>query len=122
MSTNKKCRLLRIEDDRLVFDGGHCLSFDHEQDCCENNYADFSVFDDYVWKFFIFEDSLELEFVQGYGFVLNGYVDALFSSTPCSWPVFVPCYSDQNGYYTTDIDIYFDGNKILSGQCFERII
>ena len=115
--TNKKCRLLKIEDERIIFEGGHCLSFDHEQDCCENNYADFSVFEDYVGKFFVNADKVQIRFVDGSGFLLEGFMDDLICSY--QWPIFVPCYSEQNGYYTTDISIYWDGKKIGEGTCIE---
>lgn len=28
---------------------------------------------------------------------------------------FVPCYSDQNGYYSDEIDIYYNGEKVCDG-------
>ena len=27
---------------------------------------------------------------------------------------FVPCYSEQNGYYSSDVDIYYNGNAVLN--------
>ena len=33
---------------------------------------------------------------------------------------FIPCYSDQNGYYTAEIDIYYDGKRVLHFDCEER--
>jgi hypothetical protein len=33
---------------------------------------------------------------------------------------FVPCYSEQNGYYSNDIDILLDGWKVLNVECEER--
>lgn len=32
---------------------------------------------------------------------------------------FVPCYSEQNGYYSSDIEIYFNGKKVLQLECEE---
>lgn len=35
---------------------------------------------------------------------------------------FVPCYSEQNGCYTTDIKIYYTNTKeVLNLMCEERI-
>jgi hypothetical protein len=28
--------------------------------------------------------------------------------------VFVPCYSEQNGYYSCDVDIYYNGDLVLN--------
>lgn len=34
---------------------------------------------------------------------------------------FIPCYSDQNGYYSSDIDIFYDGRHVFNVDCEERI-
>lgn len=34
---------------------------------------------------------------------------------------FVPCYSEQNGYYSRDVDIYFNDEKVLGLRCVEII-
>ena len=31
-----------ITDDYILFDNGSKITFDHDQDCCEYNYADFA--------------------------------------------------------------------------------
>ena len=36
-------RIKTVTDENIVFDNGNVISFDHEQDCCEYNYADFSI-------------------------------------------------------------------------------
>ena len=35
-------RILKITEDSIEFDNGKDISFEHDQDCCENNYADLS--------------------------------------------------------------------------------
>lgn len=32
--------------------------------------------------------------------------------------VFVPCYSEQNGYYSSDVDIYYNDKKVLNVDCY----
>jgi hypothetical protein len=32
---------------------------------------------------------------------------------------FVPCYSEQNGYYSSDIDIYLNGELYTHFECEE---
>lgn len=33
---------------------------------------------------------------------------------------FVPCYSEQNGYYSTDLQIFYNGEEVLSLNCEEK--
>ena len=28
--------------------------------------------------------------------------------------IFIPCYSEQNGWYTSEIDIYYNGKRVLN--------
>ncbi len=85
-----------IDDKTLYFDDGSKIETYHEQDCCEWNYADWSSLDDtgfYEQDF----DKIELTSWE-YGFSINGYS--------------VNCYSDQNGYYSNDIEAtYYDCNQ-----------
>ena len=38
-------RILKITEDSIEFDNGKDISFDHYQECCEINYADFEQLD-----------------------------------------------------------------------------
>lgn len=109
-------KIEKVTDEAIIFDNGNKITFDHEQDCCENNYADFSILDERTVNYdFNFDEDLTFKFVDGAGFMF-GSKDAL---RYIHW-IFIPCYSDQNGYYSTDIDIYYNGNKVLSGLCEEQ--
>jgi len=81
--------------DTLILSDGTEINFFGEENDCSNdcyNYADWSALEDTGF----FEDktitakTLKLEECD-YGFKINGY--------------FVPCYSVQNGYYTSFITI-----------------
>jgi len=98
-----------INEDSIQFDNGTALTFDHDQDCCENNYADFkqiekSALDVEFGKWLLFEG------VEEKGFRFGGVGTPMF---------FIPCYSCQNGYYSTDIQILFDGEVVVSTECEE---
>lgn len=93
-----------INGARILFDNGNEITFDHYPDCCESNYADFEQLDD-IAKNANFAPGLDFEAVNGSGF--------RFGNRPNNMH-FVPCYSEQNGYYSEDIDIYYNGNKVLS--------
>ena len=99
-------KIVRVDDDHIVFDTGDTITYDHEQDCCEVNYADFKQLDD-IAKAHVFKEPIVFEPVEDNGFRF-GNPGAMF---------FVPCYSAQNGYYSYDIDIYFNGNHVLDCRC-----
>lgn len=96
-------KIVRITNTEILFDTKDRITYDHLQDCCEHNYADFQQIDD-VAKETIFENPLSFEPVPDYGFRF-GNKNKMF---------FVPCYSDQNGYYSSDVDIYYNDKLVLS--------
>ncbi len=91
-------KIKTVCEDYIEFDTGDKITFDHEPDCCEINFADFMSIDDLAmcWEF---EKPLKFEAIERAGFRFGNP----------GRMVFVPCYSYQNGYYTEEIDIYFNG-------------
>lgn len=87
-----KIKPVGYDDETLAFNDGSYLFFDHQQTCCEWNYADFSSLDN--TGFFESEfDVIDLEEGDWGGFRINGFA--------------VNCYSQQNGYYSSGINIYY---------------
>lgn len=39
-------KIKKVDDIRILFDNGSEITFDHVQECCEYNYADFEQLDD----------------------------------------------------------------------------
>ena len=103
-------KIWKITEDGIYFDGGHRIEFDHDQDCCEQNYADFEQVDD-IARAATFTHPLQFEAVDGFGFRFGNENNMHF----------VPCYSCQNGYYSSDIKIYYDGEEVLSINAEEII-
>lgn len=105
-----KVKIKNVTSDAIRFTDGSIMSHQHDQDCCENNYASFTDIDDLAteWEF---ELPLQFEKVNGYGFRFGNP----------NKMVFVPCYSEQNGYYSSDVDIYFNGEMVLNIECEEKI-
>lgn len=96
-----KIKVVRAEEEYLEFSDGSTITSHHDPDCCEYNYADFTQIDDLAreWEFehpILFEES-------EYGFRF-GNKDKM---------VFVPCYSNQNGYYSYSVSIYYNGNPVF---------
>lgn len=101
-------KIIMVSDEVLWFDNGNKITYDHDQDCCEFNYADFDQLESEAWDY-DFKEPLLFEKVDGAGFRF-GDQRRMF---------FIPCYSSQNGYYTTDLDIYYNNRLILNLSCEE---
>lgn len=97
-----KIKIVKTERELLKFSDGSYIRSDWAGECCEYNYADFTAIDDLA-KDCEFEHPLTFE-ASKYGFRFGNPPDRM---------VFVPCYSEQNGYYTYDIDIYYNGECVL---------
>lgn len=104
-------KIKEVNTNYILFDNGSRITFDHEQDCCETNYADFEQLEDLALEY-EFENDLIFEVVPENGFRFGSKGTPMF---------FVPCYSDQNGYYSSDIDIFYDGRHVFNVDCEERI-
>lgn len=103
-------RIKEINESMILFDNGNSITFDHEQDCCEWNYADFEQLDD-IAKATEFDPNLEFEALPEEGFLFGNRPNKMF---------FVPCYSCQNGFYSDEITIVYNGNVVLSFDAEEH--
>lgn len=83
-------KIIRINEG-LVFDNGTSVTDYHDQDCCENVYADWKQLEDTDAMEHEFPDKLEIEGVEESGIKIDGY--------------FIPCYNEQNGYYSSDLEL-----------------
>lgn len=101
-------KIKKIDDNYLEFDDGAVITCDHDQDCCEYNYAAFDAIDDICKKTDFDTKSLCFEAVEDCGFRFGNMPNKMF---------FVPCYSSQNGYYSDELDVYYNGELKLSFNC-----
>lgn len=109
-------RIKEINEEGILFDNGYKLIAYHEQDCCENVYADFEILKTYnvstrtgksiKIQEIDFNENLE-ELIQGIkeqGFNMVSKIEERF---------FVPCYNEQNGYYSNNLElILYKNNNI----------
>ena len=101
-------RIKEVTDHSIIFDNGNTIESDHEPDCCEYNYAEFSnLTEDVINYNYDFNENLEFRREDGLGFCFG---------SDGRW-IFIPCYSEQNGYYNDEVDIYYNGNKVLTTVC-----
>jgi len=103
-------KILSISDDCIEFNNCSTITYSHSQDCCEWNYADFKQVDDLALDV-EFEEDLDFEVVDDVGFRFGNSDGRMF---------FVPCYSEQNGYYSNDLDVYFNNERVLNVDCEVR--
>lgn len=78
---------------------GTKICFYHNQDCCEEVYADLTALEDtgFANDKTITKETLKIEFVENYGVRINGYG--------------IPCYNNQNGYYNSNITIFVNDEE-----------
>lgn len=101
-------KIKQIDDEMIFFDNGYILVYEHEQDCCESVFADFSMLSDYnispktgkiisIYKI-DFEETLAklIEPIENEGFCLQSKKGEKF---------FVPCHDIQNGYYSNNLTL-----------------
>ena len=105
-------KIICAEDNLLKFDDGTTIVGDHDQDCCEYNYADFAQLDDIAKNYDFDTSKLMFESIDGSGFRFGDHPSRMF---------FVPCYSDQNGYYTDEIEIFLNRERKLVFDCEECV-
>lgn len=94
----EKLKVVKVTSDELVFDNGFKLFSDHNQDCCEHHYLDFS--DLTIGDFEDLEFNLANDYffnrVEEYGIELKPLVGHV---------VRIPGYGLNNGYYGSNIDL-----------------
>lgn len=100
--------IVEISPEAIRFSNGSTITYDHYPDCCECNYADFEQLDDLA-RAYEFKGNLQFEAVSGAGFRF-GDSRRLF---------FVPCYSEQNGWYSSEVSIFLDNELVLSFEAEE---
>ena len=93
-------KIKEIDSEQILFDNGDILTYRHIQDCCEINYADFKQIDDIALKT-DFDKPLTFQRNEC-GFRFGNLPQKMF---------FVPCYSEQNGYYSNKIEVIYSDSE-----------
>jgi len=99
-------KVIKVENDVIVFDNGCKLYSDHEQDCCESHYLDMEHLRlaDFEGLEFDLDNDNFFKRIDDYGIEL----------VPVKgWPVKIPGYGDNNGYYSTELTLVLTNNKGL---------
>ena len=104
-----KMKILEVTDLRITFDNGSEITFDPVPVYCEYNYAAFKQIEERALEI-EFDEKLIFEAVEGCGFRFGSKETEMF---------FIPCYSEKNGYYSSDIDIFYNNKRVLNLECEE---
>lgn len=98
----------RIDTSEIRFDNGTVLGYYHDQDCCEQVYADWEYLNQYNILpstgeiISIYDIEFDEDIVNNLEFEKNMGIK-LVSKTGDKW--FVPCYNEQNGYYNDELEL-----------------
>jgi len=99
-----KLKVINVKSDSIEFENGVKLFSNHEQDCCENHWLDFSDL--------TIEDFKGLEFDLTTSDFFKEIVDYGIELVPLSgWSIRVPGYGSNNGYYSSNLDLIIDNEK-----------
>ena len=102
VNEEKYIKIINITDNYIEFSNHKKIGYYHDQECCEYNYADFNQLDDEARQYTYNSKLIFEEAVGGFRF---GDKRRMF---------YVPCYSEQNGYYSDNVAIIYDGKLVLS--------
>ena len=100
----KKLKVVKIDSDSIEFDNGVQLYSNHDQNCCEHHYLslDDLTLEDFAGLEFDLTNDDFFERIEDYGIALK----------PISgFPVRIPGYGSNNGYYSSNLDLIITDNK-----------
>ena len=90
----------------ITFDNGYVLSSDHDQECCEQHYLDFSDITLSDFENCIFD--LDTDFFEN----IEDYGIALIPTN--NYKIRIPGYGYNNGYYSSELILsLYDSNLKL---------
>lgn len=116
-------KITKFDDDVIKFSNGWGIFCHHAPECCELNWADCSVLSNYPDIFKTEFDDFDIEPVDDIGFLLKLHRKNQFGID--IWKkILIPCYSEQNGYYSTNLDVYVDKGDETADyviRCEERL-
>jgi len=96
-------KIKEVTDEHILFDNGSTITFAPTKEFYNDNYADFTQLDESALDYEFNEDAMKFETVDQYGFRFGSKESYMF---------FIPCYSDLDGYYSSDIDVYFNSENV----------
>ena len=97
-------------DNEIIFNkeiGQIKIGQNHDQDCCENVYADFEQIKYYIKEISSKKvEEMIIKSVDGMGFIIELWFDYGNGEK-----IFIPCYNYQNGYYSSNLELIIETDK-----------
>lgn len=109
-------KIKEIKREEIIFDNGYILNFYHEQDCCENVYADLGILKTYnvSTKTGKTIDIKDIDFEESLDKLIEGINEAGFNMiSKIGEKFFVPCYNEQNGYYSSNLELFLTYREVM---------
>ena len=100
VGTDRRLFIREVNEDHILFSDGSEITYGSDETLARN-YADFSQLDDLA-RVTRFDPELKFEAVD-YGFRFGNDGNMFF----------VPCYSEQNGYYDSNMTIYYKDKAVI---------
>ena len=107
-------KIKEIKEEEIIFDNGYKLKYFHDQDCCELVYADFEILKKYnvSTKTGKKIDIYEIDFCEELNQLVKGIKNCGFNLlSKIGEKFFVPCYNDQNGNYSDELELILNKNR-----------
>jgi hypothetical protein len=83
----------------------------HDQDCCEHVYADFGIIKHYLKQLITDYKQLVIKKVPEMGILLH-----FVASYSNDEKIFIPCYNEQNGYYSDKLSLIITINPSMGPE------
>lgn len=109
-----KLKIVKIKYSEIVFNNGYKLEYHHERDCCEEVYADFSILETYNVSTKTGKNIsiYDIDFCENLKDLIEGKKDCGFNLiSKIGEKFFVPCYNEQNGYYSDKLELILHKNN-----------
>ena len=104
-------KIVKVEEQRIIFDNGSVLESYHEQDCCEDHYVDFTSINDQGFENENFPEQLrDIIATEADPLEVNEWgefnIDSFFDIKDKQGNKYtLTIYNSNNGYYSTDVNL-----------------
>ena len=97
-------KIIKWDSKNIYFSDGSFIFCSHFAEGCEHNYADLGVLSD-----FYHGEEFTKVFIKAEeeGFFLQLCDSLYFKQSGKTMKIWIPCFSNQNGYYSTELTVYY---------------
>ena len=116
-------KMLSIGKDGITFDNGKILESYHDQDCCEEVYADWENMQIMGKSEKNFVYAADLDFFENIFMSIVPIEDlGFYIVTKQGICILVSCYNYQNGYYSSDLSLKYGDQYMDISECVQDFI